>query len=81
MILVVINLDPSHTQSGWVKVPIWKLGIDSAQSYRVHDLLSDEKYIWQGERNFVQLNPNEAPAHIFRVKQKIKRETDFDYFM
>jgi starch synthase (maltosyl-transferring) len=81
VILVVVNLDPYHVQSGWVKVPIAELGIDPGQPYLVHDLLSEDKFIWQGERNYVELNPHILPAHIFRVRKKLKRETDFDYFM
>ncbi len=81
IILVLVNLDPFHTQSGWVKVPIWQWGIDPGQPYLAHDLLGDEKYIWQGESNFIQLNPHTVPAHILRIKRKVKRETDFDYFM
>ncbi|MDH4231638.1 MAG: alpha-1,4-glucan--maltose-1-phosphate maltosyltransferase [Nitrospirota bacterium] len=81
ILLVVINLDPFHTHSGWVKVPVAGLGIDLQQPYLVHDLLSDDKYIWQGERNYVELNPQVMPANIFRVRKRLKRETDFDYFM
>jgi starch synthase (maltosyl-transferring) len=78
---MVINLDPFHTQSGWVRVPIEKFGLDANQPYLVHDLLSDDKYIWQGERNYVELNPQVLPANIFRVRKGLKRETDFDYFV
>lgn len=81
IILVVVNLDPFHTQSGWVRVPIRELGIDPSQPYLVHDLLSDDKYIWQGERNYVQLNPQVLPANILRLRKRLKKETDFDYFM
>lgn len=80
-ILVVVNLDPSHTQSGWIKVPLAELGIDPNQPYLGQDLLSDEKYIWYGERNFIQLNPHVVPAHIFKLRIRVRRETDFDYFM
>jgi starch synthase (maltosyl-transferring) len=81
LILVLVNLDPFHTQSGWVKVPIHALGIDPKQPYLVHDLLSDDKYIWQGERNYVELNPQVLPANILRVRKRLKREMDFDYFL
>jgi starch synthase (maltosyl-transferring) len=80
IILVVVNLDPSHTQSGWVRVPIHEFGILLEQPYLVHDLLTDDKYIWHGERNYVELNPHVSPAHILRVRKKMKRETDFDYY-
>ena len=81
VILVVVNLDPFHTQAGWVEVPMKKLGIDSTQPYLVHDLLSDDKYIWQGVKNYVELKPEILPAHIFQVRKRLKREYDFDYFM
>jgi starch synthase (maltosyl-transferring) len=81
IILIVVNLDPFHTQNGWVRVPIEELGLDPHQPYLVHDLLSDDKYIWQGERNYVELNPQVLPANIFRVRKRLKRETDFDYFV
>jgi starch synthase (maltosyl-transferring) len=81
IILVVVNLDPFHTQSGWVTVPIDDFGIDPDQPYLVHDLLSQDKYIWHGERNYVELDPHIIPAHIFRLRKKLKRETDFDYFV
>jgi starch synthase (maltosyl-transferring) len=81
VILVIVNLDQYHTQSGFVTVPIKELGIDPKQPYLVHDLLSDDKYIWQGERNYVELNPHIVPAYILRVKSRLKREMDFDYFM
>ncbi|HUL36104.1 MAG TPA: alpha-1,4-glucan--maltose-1-phosphate maltosyltransferase [Thermodesulfobacteriota bacterium] len=81
IILIVVNLDPVHTQSGWVKVPMNQFALDSTQPYLVHDLLNDDKYIWQGERNFVEINPRVLPAKIFNVRKRLKREMDFDYFM
>lgn len=81
IILVVVNIDPFHKHSGWVKIPIHDFGIDPHQPYMVHDLLGEEKYIWQGERNYVEINPHISPAHIFRIRRKLKKEADFDYFM
>jgi starch synthase (maltosyl-transferring) len=80
LILVVVNLDSSHTQSGWVTLPIRDLGIAEGQSYMVHDLLSDERYIWHGDRNYVEIDPHAMPAQIFRIRKKMKSETDFDYY-
>jgi starch synthase (maltosyl-transferring) len=80
-LIIVVNLDPFHTQSGWVKVPVKELGLGEHQPYLVHDLIGDDKYIWEGERNFVEINPHVMPGNIFRVRKKLKRETDFDYFL
>lgn len=81
IILVVVNLDPYHTQSGWVTVPIRELGILPDQPYLVHELLTNDKYIWHGERNYVELNPAVSPAHILRVRRRMKKESDFDYYL
>src|SRR5207302_6340310 len=80
IILVVVNLDPHHVQAGWVRVPAaeWGLGAGPADSYQVHDLISDARYLWHGELNFVQLDPSASPAHIFRVRRKVKTERDSD---
>jgi starch synthase (maltosyl-transferring) len=80
-LIIVVNLDPFHTQSGWVKLPVHELSLGEHQPYMVHDLIGDDKYMWEGERNFVEINPQVMPGHIFRVRRKLKRETDFDYFL
>jgi starch synthase (maltosyl-transferring) len=81
VVLVVVNLDPHRAQSGWVQVAIDRLGLDPKQPYQVHDLLDDARYLWSGPRNYVALDPNVLPAHILRVRRRIKTECDFDYFM
>ncbi len=67
IIFVVVNLDPHSRQAGWVNVDVDALHLGSEESYQVHDLLTDARYVWHGARNFVDLNPSIVPAHIFRV--------------
>jgi starch synthase (maltosyl-transferring) len=67
MILVVVNLDPHSRQAGWVNVDVDALHLGSEESYQMHDLLTDARYVWHGSRNFVELNPTILPAHVFRV--------------
>ncbi|MCU7495222.1 MAG: alpha-1,4-glucan--maltose-1-phosphate maltosyltransferase [Ignavibacteria bacterium] len=81
IIVVVVNLNFFHKQSGSVKIPIKKLGIPEKQSYLVHELLSDKRLMWQGSENFVELDPETSPASIFKIYKRLKREDDFDYFM
>jgi starch synthase (maltosyl-transferring) len=68
MILTIVNLDPHNTQSGWVNVRVEEFRLGSQESYQVHDLLTDVRYVWHGARNYVQLDPSILPAHIFRVR-------------
>ena len=81
MIIIVVNLNFFHKQSGSVKIPIKKLDIPEKQSYLVHELLTDKKLMWQGSENFVELDPEKSPASIFKIYRRLKREDDFDYFM
>ncbi len=81
VLLIVVNLDTSHRQSGWVHVPVLESGIVPGQPYLVHDLISEDKYIWNGEYNYVELDPAKLPVHIMRLHRTVRREQDFDYFM
>jgi len=69
IIVVVVNLDYRYKQSGWVDLSLEELGLDQGQPYEVHDLLADARYQWKGPRNYVELDPQKIPAHIFRVYQ------------
>ncbi len=80
-IFVAVNLDPFHPQAGRVRLPLDELNLEADQPFLVHDLLSDEKYIWQGEYNYIALNPLVLPVHIFSLKRFLRHEKDFDYFM
>lgn len=80
VILTVANLDFDHTQSGMVDLDPQALGVDVEQSFQVHDLVDDARYVWQGRRNYVELDPNVSPVHIFRIGQRLRTERDFDYY-
>jgi starch synthase (maltosyl-transferring) len=69
IIIVVVNLDPQRLQSSYVYVPIAEFGAMESDTYQVHDLLSDLRHIWHGDRNYVELDPRTQPAHIFRVRR------------
>jgi len=80
-IVCVVNLDPHNTHSGWVDLDLNALGIESSMPYQMHDLITGARFLWHGARNFVQLDPQRSPAHIFRVHRRVHREQDFDYFL
>lgn len=68
-ILVVINLDPQQRHWGFVQLALDKLGLGERASYTVHDLLTGAKYSWHGARNYVDLDPQKMPAHVFRIER------------
>jgi starch synthase (maltosyl-transferring) len=80
LIVTVVNLDPRNPHSGWIELDLAAFGIDPAMQYQMHDLITGQRFLWQGPRNFVMLDPHRVPAHIFRVLRKVHREQDFDYF-
>jgi len=81
VILVVVNLDPNYRQSGFVELPLEFLDLDEQQAYQMHDLLSGSRYLWHGRRNYLELDPHVVPAHIFRIRRRIRTERDFDYYL
>lgn len=81
LIVVVVNLDPHHTQSGFVDLPLDEWRIEEDRPYQANDLLTGARYVWNGRRNWVQLNPDSVPGHIFRIRRRLRVETDFEYFL
>jgi starch synthase (maltosyl-transferring) len=80
VVLVVVNLDVNHTQSGFVDLDLLALGITSDEPFQVHDLLAEERYRWQGTRAYVRIDPHVLPASIFAIRRRLRSERDFDYF-
>jgi starch synthase (maltosyl-transferring) len=81
VVLVVVNLDPHHPQAGWTALDLGALGVPPEQPYQVHDLLTDARFIWHGGRNYVELDPGKIPAHIFRVRRRVRTEQQFEYYL
>jgi len=68
LILVVVNLDPSNMQHGFVQLPLVGWGLTPHSAVEVLDLLSGERYFWRGEWNYVRLDPEDRVAHILQVQ-------------
>ena len=81
VLLTVVNVDPHHTQNGMVTLPLGDFGIESQRPYQAHELLSGARYLWNGPRNYVEINPHAMPAQIFRFRRPVRREHDFEYFL
>jgi starch synthase (maltosyl-transferring) len=43
--------------------------------------LSGARYLWNGPRNYVEINPFAIPAQIFRFRRRLRSEHDFEYFL
>ncbi|MFF0896712.1 maltotransferase domain-containing protein [Streptomyces sp. NPDC003278] len=65
-VIVVVNLDPHHTQEATVSLDMPQLGLDWNAALSVHDELTGESYHW-GRTNYVRLTPGRTPAHVLHV--------------
>ena len=68
----MVNLDPHYTQAGFVTLPLDELEIPQDRAYEAEDLLSGERYLWQGTRNYVELNPSQRAGHILKIHRSMK---------
>ncbi len=65
LIVVVVNLDPHHRQSGFVDLPLDKLGLDEDRPYQANDLLTGARYVWTGSKELRGTRSAKHPrAHI-----------------
>jgi starch synthase (maltosyl-transferring) len=81
ILVMVANLDPHNVQAGWIELPLTELGVPADAPFQAHDLLSGARFLWQGARSYVRLDPQASPLHIFRLRRRLRSERDFDYFL
>jgi len=80
-VLCVVNLDPHHTQGGWLELDLAALGVGADEPFQAHDALSGQRFLWRGRRSYVELDPREVPAHLFTLRRKRRSEKTFEYFL
>ncbi|MCS6843830.1 MAG: alpha-1,4-glucan--maltose-1-phosphate maltosyltransferase [Caldilineales bacterium] len=80
IVVVVVNLDPFHRQHSFIYLPLEDFGIRPDELFQVHDLLHDERYLWRGPKNYVDLIPDVKQAHVFLIRRWTHYESGFDYF-
>jgi starch synthase (maltosyl-transferring) len=81
LLLIVVSLDPFSPRSAQVSLPLAELGITAGHPFLVHELLTDTHGIWHQQHNRVELDPQQLPVRIYRLRRRLRREQDFDYFM
>jgi len=64
-LLVVITLDPSNEQTGWIKLPLKELNAVYSLPLQVYDELNNEEYTWTQDWNYIALNAAHKAAHVF----------------
>ena len=67
IMIIVVNLDQHGKQSGYIQVPKQRLSIRNKINLKLHDLITEESFTWTQEWNYVELEPNKMPFHLFKV--------------
>jgi starch synthase (maltosyl-transferring) len=68
-ILCIVNVDPEWKQGGFTWLDLEALGLEDEHArFEVYDALGESRYVWQGRRNYVELDPHVSPGHIFVVR-------------
>ena len=69
-VLVVVNLDPTSTQEGMLRIDADAVGLTPG-TFDVHDQITGESYTWTtaDTGNFVRLAPEKNVAHVFRLPE------------
>ena len=62
--LMIVSLDPHHTQQAMIQLPIGELGINPVN---IVDQITGNSYFWDKEWNFVELSPD-LPFHLFQIQ-------------
>jgi len=67
-VVVVVNLDPHHTQEGQIFLDLHALGLAHGEhAFAAHDELSGQTFAW-GPTPYVRLDPVVQVAHVIHVR-------------
>jgi starch synthase (maltosyl-transferring) len=81
VVVTIVNLDPHNAQWGFLSLDPSAIDVPRDQPFQMHDLLTDQRFSWQGDRHFIRLEPERVPAHVLVVRRRLRDERDFDYYL
>ncbi|NMB75200.1 MAG: alpha-1,4-glucan--maltose-1-phosphate maltosyltransferase [Myxococcales bacterium] len=67
-LLMVVNLNPHRVVESMTRLDLASLGLSEAEPFAVHDLITGQRWTWRGAQNYVRLDPQQEPAHLFRIE-------------
>lgn len=68
-VFIAVNLDPFNIHSSILRIPIEHFGIAENEEYEIEELITGKVFKWKGSESEIELNPNEEPAMIFKIKK------------
>jgi len=67
VVLVVANAHGRERRAGVVHLDLEALGLEDGRPFQVHDQLGDGRWTWSGADNYVELDPDVLPGHVFTL--------------
>ncbi|HEX3726318.1 MAG TPA: alpha-1,4-glucan--maltose-1-phosphate maltosyltransferase, partial [Pirellulales bacterium] len=71
LVVMVVNLTFQELQRGFIDLSALAGQYGLEGTFQVQDVLTLKIFDWHGPRNFVELDPVDAVAHVFRVRPAI----------
>lgn len=68
IMLVVVNLDQHNKHQGYLQIPKSLLRLGDSINIKLHDLITEDRFTWTQEWNYVELDPNRMPFHLFKLE-------------
>ena len=72
-IVVVVNLDPFQAHESMIDLPD-HLFAGGNEQVHAQELLAGETYLWTGRRQWVRLDPQVMPVHIFSLRSWVHQD-------
>lgn len=69
-LLVIVNLDPHQTREATTHLDLWQLGLEHGGPFDAVDLLTGNRFVWEGPHNYVRLDPHRHPAHVLSLRPR-----------
>jgi starch synthase (maltosyl-transferring) len=66
-VLVVISFNTQQRVGSRIHLNLASLNLGYEQKYQLIDLLYHQQYEWQGDNNYVELDPNATSMHVFKI--------------
>ncbi|KZD12750.1 alpha-1,4-glucan--maltose-1-phosphate maltosyltransferase [Oceanibaculum pacificum] len=66
-LLFAVNLDPVNPQAGHFEVPLWEFGLPDEASIAVEDLVTGERFAWNGKIQHMHIDPQQRPYMAWRL--------------
>jgi starch synthase (maltosyl-transferring) len=67
MILVFVSLDPHSEKHAPFELPLWEFGLPDGGTLAVEDLMRGNNFTLSGKSQWIYVNPNEMPFHVWRL--------------